>query len=205
MSSEAHVRNVAAAPPPLISCPVTSSCDDSSLTPAKTKGSARGGSGTLPAGGTGARGRPAPGGTGLGARLDQAVSLLSTLVSELDPDRLSGADATSLYGSLAGAERLVLAGKALLAPRIEASGVWRDSGHRDAASLLASVEGVSAGQARRTLAVGQRLGELPGTEQAVRRGQLSGPKVTELTGAGIVDPTREADLLAGADSNPWPG
>jgi hypothetical protein len=123
-------------------------------------------------------------------------------VSELDPDRLSGADATSIYGSLAGAERLVLAGKALLAPRIEASGVWRDSGHRDAASLLASVEGVSAGQARRTLAVGQRLGELPGTEQAVRRGELSGPKVTELTGAGIVDPTREADLLAGADSEP---
>ncbi len=124
------------------------------------------------------------------------------MVEEVDPDRLSGADATSGYRSLARAERLVLAGKALLAPRVEASGVWKESGHRDAASLLASVEGVSTGQAKDTLAVGHRLGELPGTEAAVRRGELSGPKVRALIGAGIVDPTREGDLLAGAEAEP---
>ncbi|MGH9081164.1 MAG: hypothetical protein ACRDYE_14030, partial [Acidimicrobiales bacterium] len=141
-------------------------------------------------------------GTGLGARVDQAVSRLSSVVSELDPDRLTGADATSLYRALAGAERLVLAGKALLAPRIEDSGVWKDAGHRDAASLLAAVEGVSPGQARRTLAVGQRLGALPGTEEVLRRGELSGPKVGALTGAGIIDPTREGELLEGATDEP---
>jgi hypothetical protein len=191
------------------------------MTPAKTKGPKGPACGAVSPGGRPALGEtPAPGvvtphrsggvtphrsargGTGLRARLEEAVSLLSSVVSELDPDRLTGADATSLYGSMAGAERLVLAGKALLAPRIEASGVWRESGHRDAASLMASVEGVSPGQARHTLAVGQRLGELPGTADAVRRGELSGPKVGALTGAGILDPTGEKQLLSGAADEP---
>ncbi|HEV3280589.1 MAG TPA: hypothetical protein VG032_03200 [Acidimicrobiales bacterium] len=70
------------------------------------------------------------------------------------------------------------------------------------ALLLAAVEGVSPGQARATLAVGQRLGELPGTEAAVRRGELSGPKVGALTGAAIADSTLEGDLLAGAATEP---
>src|ERR1700678_4404571 len=99
-------------------------------------------------------------------------------------------------------ERLVLAGKPLLAPRIEASGVWKDSGHPNAAALLASLEGVSAGQARATLDIGRRLVELPGTEDALRRGALSAPKATELCGAGALDPDRESELLAGAEDEP---
>jgi hypothetical protein len=124
------------------------------------------------------------------------------VVAELDPECLSGSDAVALYERLAGMERLVLAGKALLAPRIEASGVWKDTGHPNAAALLASLEGVSPGQARATLDIGRRLVELPGTEDALRRGTLSAPKVTELCGAGILDPDRESELLAGAEDEP---
>ena len=124
------------------------------------------------------------------------------MVAELDPECLSGSDAVSLYTCLAGMERLVLAGKALLAPRIEASGVWKDTGHPNAAALLASLEGVSPGQARATLDIGRRLVELPGTEDALRRGALSAPKATELCGAGALDPDRESELLAGAEDEP---
>ena len=49
---------------------------------------------------------------------------------------------------------------------------------------------------------GQRLDQLPGTEAALRGGMLSGPKVTELTGAGVLAPEREAELLAGAGEAP---
>src|ERR1039457_3960898 len=101
---------------------------------------------------------------GLGARLESARALLATVVSELDPDCLTGAGAAALYGSFAGLERLSMAGKTLVARRVEASGVWRDTGHRDAATMLAQVEGVSTGQARTTLAAGRRLEALPGTE-----------------------------------------
>jgi Domain of unknown function (DUF222)/HNH endonuclease len=139
---------------------------------------------------------------GLGARVEGAVSLLSSVLAELDPDRIPGADATALYGSICRAERLVLAGKALLSARIEWSGIWQLFGHPDAATLLADVEGVSPGQARATLAVGRRLSFLPGTEAVLRDGVLSGPKARELTRAGMADPAREEELLAGAASEP---
>ena len=139
---------------------------------------------------------------GLHARLETALDVLAAVVSELDPGCLTGADATVLYGSFAGFERLAVAGKTLLAPRIEVSGIWREGGHRSAAAMLASLEGVSPGQAKNTLTNGRRLDQLPGTEDAVRKGSLSAPKLNELTGAGVLDPEREEELLEGADQAP---
>ena len=141
-------------------------------------------------------------GPGLHARLESACSVLASVVAELDPGCLSGRDALSLYGSIAGVERLALAGKALLGPRIETTQIWREDGHRNAASLLASLEGISAGQARATLDLGRHLEELPGTEEAMRKGLLSRAKATELAEAGILDPDREATLLSGAEDEP---
>jgi hypothetical protein len=139
---------------------------------------------------------------GLGTRLAGVRAELESVLAELDPDCLDGYDAAALYGSFAGLERLSVAGKTVLAPRVEASGIWREGGHRDAASLLASVEGVSAGQARGTLTNGRRLDQLPGTAEELRRGTLSAPKLTELCGAGVLDPSREEELLAGAAEAP---
>ena len=170
----------------------------------------RGGEGPDRAGGPGvgaADGRVGGGpdvsaGAGVGARMESVRAQLAAVVSELDPDCVTGAGAAELYGSFAGLERLAMAGKTVLAPRIEASGVWREAGYRDAATMLGHLEGVSTGQARTTLVTGRRLELLPGTEDVLRAGRLSGPKVNELTGAGVLDPTRESDLLAGADELP---
>ena len=57
---------------------------------------------------------------GLAARVSSLIAALSSLVGELDPGLLSGRDATLLYRDLAHLERLVAAGKTLLAPRIVA-------------------------------------------------------------------------------------
>ena len=154
-----------------------------------------------PSGG-GSKGSGSGSESGLGARLAAALGVLESVVSELDPSRLTGADATELYGSLVGLERLTNAGKTLLAPRIEASGIWRERGHRNAPVMLAALEGVGVGQAQHTLVNGQRLEQLPGTEAALRTGTLSGPKVTELTGAGVLAPERETALLEGAAEAP---
>jgi hypothetical protein len=140
--------------------------------------------------------------SGLRARLEKASAVLSSVVAELDPSCLTVKDATDLYAVFAGLERLSSAGKTLLAPRIDESGIWRDSGHSTAATMLASLEGVSTGQARNTLEVGHRLHQLPGTEAAVRNGALSAPKVAELTRAAALDPTRETELLNGAAGQP---
>ena len=163
-----------------------------------SRGGSRGSSG----GGSGSGGRAPSVRPGLLARLAALRAEGESILAELDPDRLSGGDASALYAEFAGVERTALAGKTLLAPRVEASGVWRQDGHKDAASHLAAVEGVSAGQARGTLVNGRRLVQLPGTEQAVREGTLSGPKLTELCGAAILDPDRESELLSGAATQP---
>ncbi len=151
---------------------------------------------TGPGSGSGS-GRP-----GLGSRVTAVRSELESLLAELDPARLSGADATGLYAEFAASERLCVAGKTLLAPRIEASRVWKEGGHRDAAAMLGLLEGVPTGQARATLTNGRRLDELPATEEALRTGTLSAPKLTELCGAGALDPDRESELVEGAAKAP---
>lgn len=137
-----------------------------------------------------------------GPRLEEAIFGLSSLLSDLDPDRLTGGDAASLYESFARAERLAVAGKTLLARRIESSGVWKEGGHRNCAVLLADLEGVSPGTTGATLSLGRRLEELPGTEEALRRGGLSAPKLAELVEAGSADPKGETELLEGAENAP---
>jgi len=141
---------------------------------------------------------------GLSARMSSLSAGLGAVVADLDPGLLLGSDAVSLYGDCCRLERLVTAAKTLLAPRIEEAGSWEADGHRSAAGLLATLEGGTTGQARRTLENGRRLVELPGTEAALRQGSLSGPKLSEVTQAASLDPDSEGALLAGIDSESLP-
>ena len=141
-------------------------------------------------------------GGGLRARLDAATSALADLVAGLQPGCLTGADAKELYGAFVAAERFCVAGKTLLAPRIEASKVWAEEGHANAASLMAALEGVPLGQARSTLELGRHLDQLPDTEEAIRQGKLSRPKAAEVVRAALLDPETEGELLAGAEDQP---
>ena len=141
-------------------------------------------------------------GTGLAARLSSLAAALAAVVADLDPGLLLGSDAAALYGDFARLERLVVAGKTLLAPRIAESNHWEAEGHRSAAGLLATLEGGSAGAARRTLETGRRLVGLPGTTDALRAGTLSGPKLSEIAQAAEADPGAEGALLAGSDAEP---
>ena len=139
---------------------------------------------------------------GLGTRMASVTSALGSLVADLDPDTLVGADAASLYADFARLERLVVGAKTLLAPRIAASGHWEAEGHRSPAGLLATLEGGSAGQAKRTLATGHHLAGLPSIEAALRQGRLSGPQAAEITDAASLDPRAETVLLARSDDEP---
>ena len=78
---------------------------------------------------------------GLSARVSSLWSDVQSLVADLDPGLLVGADAVSLYRDLGQVERLVGAAKTLLAARIDTSGVWSEGGHRSAAGLLADLDG----------------------------------------------------------------
>ena len=134
--------------------------------------------------------------------LRTALRTLRAVVAELAPERLGGEGSLELYELLALLERTAGSGRTLLAPHIEASGVWRQRGHRSPAGLLSSLDGGSEGQARGIIVVGHRLEGLPATEEAVRRGGLSGPKLAALTDIAAIDPSLEEELLAGAEEAP---
>jgi hypothetical protein len=132
--------------------------------------------------------------------IDHLVAELKAAVADLDADRLDGRDALSLFGSYVVAERLCCSAKIALATRIESSRIWKESGHKNAATLIAETEGVGVGAARSTLETGKALVDAPKTTEALRDGKLSEPQVKELAGAVAVDPGQEAELVDAAQS-----
>ena len=142
-------------------------------------------------------GRP-PSGEGLGSRLDRAVALLRQVLADLRPELLTGDDALTLYSSFVSAERLVVAGKSLLAHRIEDTSVWRDRGYATAAEFLAAIDGSGIGEARTALRRSRALTSLATTEEALRNGELSAAQATEIADAASSAPEVEADLVDSA-------
>ena len=68
------------------------------------------------------------------AALESARWEVSRHLAEADPDRVTTAQAAELVALFADIERLGSAGKVLFARRAAQSMVWRDQGHRSAAS-----------------------------------------------------------------------
>jgi hypothetical protein len=134
--------------------------------------------------------------------IDHVVAELRAAVAHLDADRLEGSDALSLFESYVVAERLGCSAKLSLATRIESSNIWRESGHRNAASLIAETEGVGVGQAQSTLETGKTLADATETAEALRDGKLSEPQVKELAAAVAVDPGQEHELVDAAQGEP---
>ncbi|HEX3567271.1 MAG TPA: DUF222 domain-containing protein, partial [Acidimicrobiales bacterium] len=134
--------------------------------------------------------------------IDHLVAELRTAVAGLDADRLEGSDALSLFESYVVAERLCCSAKLSLATRIESSNIWRESGHRNAASLIAETEGIGVGQAQSTLETGKALADATETAEALKDGKLSEPRVKELAAAVAVDPGKEHELVDAAQGEP---
>jgi hypothetical protein len=136
------------------------------------------------------------------AEVEQARDLLRSVVSDLEPGCLSGKDAVRLVKRFAEIRRLADAGIALAAKRVDDASAWRDSGQPNAASWLARTTGSTLGSAITALNTAERLEELPATEDAFRKGELSEVQAREVTEAAIVDPSAERRMLevAGTDT-----
>ena len=135
-------------------------------------------------------------------RLARVTDQLRGAVADLDPERLSGADAARLLEAFAELERLASAGKLLSARRVESSNVWRRSGHRSAAAHVAEATGTGIGPALTALETARHLGSLPATDEAVRRGRLSESQAKEIAGAAILRPESEQSLVDAAGQQP---
>jgi Domain of unknown function (DUF222)/HNH endonuclease len=132
------------------------------------------------------------------AQIRSAVGALEAVSSGLEPWRLGGRDAAGLVELAARGERICASIKALAARRVEATKVWRASGHRSAAHWVAEATGETVGAATRTLETARALDALPATDEAFRAGQLSETQAAEITSAASADPNAEAGLLGTA-------
>ncbi len=134
--------------------------------------------------------------------LHRVTDQLRSSLADLDPERLSGADASRLLDAFAEIERLAAAGKLLAARRVESSNVWRRAGHRSAAAHVAEATGTGLGPAITALETARNLGSLPATDEAVRQGKLSETQLKEIAGAAILQPGAEQALVEAAGQQP---
>jgi len=112
------------------------------------------------------------------AALKNARRDLVRHLADADPDRVTTAQAAELVALFADIERLGSAGKVVYSDRAAQSMVWRDEGHRSAASWMAEKTRTGIGDAIATLETAAALQALPETSEALRRGELSAPQAS---------------------------
>ena len=132
--------------------------------------------------------------------LEQHLEAMKSIVSELEPDSLSGAEAALLVTSFATGAHVCNAGKAICARVVAATGHFESEGHRDAASWLAETSGETKGAARDLLETADALVGLPELAGAFCSGELSDKKALEIARAGVIDPSSEHDLVEAAQA-----
>jgi hypothetical protein len=132
------------------------------------------------------------------ASLKNARREISRHLATADPDVVTSANAAALVELFAEIERLGAAGRVLYAKRAAESLVWRDEGHRSAASWMAAKTKSRMGEAMASLQTAEALGSLPSTSEALRRGELSVSQAREITAAASAHPEAEKALLKAA-------
>jgi len=138
-------------------------------------------------------------------RVRCAVDALKGAARAVDPLCVDGPDAAALFELVSEGERVCGAMKALMARRVDETGVWRKDGHRSAAHWVAETTGATVGAATRTLETARALDHLPETEVAFRSGELSETQATEVASAAGCDPNAESELLETAKATSLKG
>jgi hypothetical protein len=128
-------------------------------------------------------------------RLSELRSAMCKYAARFDPARVSAHDATRVVEDAAAIKNMAATVEALAAARVAETELWKRDGDRSAAHQLARTTGTSVNQARDALEAARRLQDLPATEAAARRGELSAQQVAVITDAGSASPDAEARLL----------
>jgi hypothetical protein len=127
--------------------------------------------------------------------LYESMRRVREFLAALDPDTLTGPDASLLLEFFSKLERLGTAGSMVVAPVVNDRLVWRQEGHKSAASYLAEKTGCTEGSALGVLETARQLGDLPETAVCLRRGDFSAAQIKEIAAAATVHPGAEAELL----------
>ncbi|MCZ7525190.1 MAG: HNH endonuclease [Acidimicrobiia bacterium] len=128
----------------------------------------------------------------LAALAGRAEEVLAVVAAE----RLEGEEALTVLAWASRLRRVGAALEVLAARRVEELGLYRRSGHRSTADLIATRSGTSRVRAEEVVETAKALGSCPQTEQALVSGTVSVEQARAVTAAAAVVPEAEADLLA---------
>jgi hypothetical protein len=127
---------------------------------------------------------------------------LSRYAAGFDAAVLTAAQAEEVLHQASRIEKTAATLKALAAARLAESGSWRAEGDRSAAHHLARRTGTTVVQAASVIDTARRLGSLPETAAAARRGELSAEQASAIVDAAGADSAAEHDLLEAARRSP---
>ena len=127
--------------------------------------------------------------------LRDSVTNVRELVGSFDPDRIPANDVAEIVDLFSELERLAIAGRTLLARRVERSNVWCNQGFRTPARWMAAKAQTTLASAIATIETSRKIAELPATREALQSGSLSRIQAAEITAAAAADPAAERSLL----------
>jgi len=120
---------------------------------------------------------------------------LSEELACFEPERVSGSDAACVLEVACAIERRAASLKLLATKRAAESRIWKEEGHRSAASWMAELSKSSYGEALGSIETAEQVAELPRTADALRGGALSRAQVKELAQVAYEHPEQEIELL----------
>jgi hypothetical protein len=126
-------------------------------------------------------------------------------LSDFDPALITTVDAARAFEVFTALEKMTTAARILVTARATEARDWEKEGHRSPAHWVAEKTGSGVGEAIWTFESSENLAGLPETTEALRRGELSGAQVREITATASRNPQAEKDLLAAARSQSLKG
>jgi hypothetical protein len=130
--------------------------------------------------------------------LRDSTATIRELIASFDAERIPTDDVADVVELFSELERLAIAGRTLIARRVERSSVWCNQGFSTPARWMAAKAQVTLASAIATIDTGRRLSELPATRQALQAGELSRIQAAEISAAATADPRAEKSLLRAA-------
>jgi hypothetical protein len=100
-------------------------------------------------------------------------------LADFDPALITTGDAARAFSVFTALEKMTMAARILVTARATEGRDWEREGHRSPAHWVAEKTGSGFGEGISTLDSSARLAGLPGTTEALRRGELSGAQVAQ--------------------------
>ncbi|MEY2478120.1 MAG: hypothetical protein QOG87_3435 [Actinomycetota bacterium] len=115
--------------------------------------------------------------------LQKMGSALDAMLASLDHELLAPKDAVAVLEAASAVEQRAASIKTLVADRAADAGTWSREGHRSPEEWLSTKTGTSYGEAAATLDASAKLPGLPAIGAALRKGELSAPRLRAIAEA----------------------